>query len=87
MDYTQINTRIINKHATEAEWNEATNFVPLKGELIIYDPDEDHDYFRCKIGTGDKNKNVNELPFMYNIEAWEFTYDDGSKETKMVLLK
>ena len=29
--------RIVQKHDTEANWKKATNFVPLKGEIIVYD--------------------------------------------------
>ena len=56
-----IKTRIVNKHATESDWKKAINFVPLLGELIIYDPDEMYFYSRLKIGDG--TSNVNDLPF------------------------
>ena len=39
--------RIIQKHDTEANWKKATNFVPLKGEIIVYD-----DLKKIKIGDG-----------------------------------
>ena len=39
--------RIVQKHDTEANWDKATNFVPLKGEIIIYD-----DLKKIKIGDG-----------------------------------
>ena len=29
--------RIVQKHDTSANWAKATNFIPLKGEIIIYD--------------------------------------------------
>lgn len=48
--------RIIQKHDTEANWKKATNFVPLKGEIIIYD-----DLRKIKIGDG--KTNVNTLNF------------------------
>ena len=47
-----IKTRILHKHAAEADWNKATNFVPKNGELIIYDTDANHNYKRLKIGDG-----------------------------------
>lgn len=50
-----IKTRIQSKHETEANWNKATNFVPLKGEIIIYDPDTTYDYPRIKVGDGKTN--------------------------------
>jgi hypothetical protein len=31
----------------------ATNFIPLAGELIIYDVDDDHPKIRAKIGDGE----------------------------------
>lgn len=48
--------RIVQKHDTEANWKKATNFVPLKGELIIYD-----DLNKIKIGDG--TTKVNDLKF------------------------
>lgn len=39
--------RIVQKHDTKANWDKATNFVPLKGEIIIYD-----DLKKIKIGDG-----------------------------------
>lgn len=56
-----INTRILNKIDTQANWDILTDFVPKKGELIIYSPDENYDYSRIKIGDGITN--VKELPF------------------------
>lgn len=32
-----VNTRIKLKHDTTQNWNSAIDFIPLKGELIIYD--------------------------------------------------
>jgi hypothetical protein len=34
-----LQTRIQLKHDTEANWNKATSFKPLPGEVIIYDKD------------------------------------------------
>ena len=58
-----LKARIVHKHDVEANWLLATNFTPLKGELIVYDIDETHPYERIKIGDGVQN--VNDLPF-YN---------------------
>lgn len=57
-----LNTRIVHKHDTAANWNKATNFVPKQGELIVYDRDADYAYERIKIGDGATN--VNTLPFV-----------------------
>lgn len=58
----KLNGRIVHKHDVQANWEKATNFVPMKGELIIYDIDASHDYERMKIGDGETL--VNELPFV-----------------------
>ena len=53
MPLKNINTRIQNKHDTEANWLQTHwAFTPLAGELIIYDPDENHSLPRFKIGDG-----------------------------------
>lgn len=56
-----LNSRIIQKHDTEANWLKATNFKPMAGEVIIYDADQNYSYPRIKIGDG--NNFVNDLPF------------------------
>ena len=61
MSETRLSGRIVNKHDTEANWKKATNFVPMIGELIVYDADEVYGYERTKIGDG--KTNVNDLPF------------------------
>lgn len=47
-----INSRIIHKHDTEANWLKAVNFIPKQGELIVYDVDSNHEYERIKVGDG-----------------------------------
>lgn len=54
-------TRIVHKHDTEANWDKATAFVPLAGEIIVYDKDSTHNYARVKIGDG--TTKINNLPF------------------------
>lgn len=48
----QLNSRIIHKHDTEANWNKASGFIPKQGEIIIYDKDSTYSYERFKIGDG-----------------------------------
>ena len=60
--------RIILKHDIEANWNKAVTFVPKIGELIIYDPDDNYNYARIKIGDG--KLTVTNLPFCTEITAW-----------------
>lgn len=57
-----INGRIQHKHDIEENWLKATNFIPLIGELIVYDPDSSHTKARFKIGDGQTL--VNDLPFL-----------------------
>jgi hypothetical protein len=69
-----IKGRIINKHGTEEYWilsvyTDLTKsalrenpFIPLDGELIIYDPDSVYTHRRIKIGDGVTN--VVDLPFI-----------------------
>lgn len=61
-----VNTRVVFKHDTEANWILAVNFIPKKGELILYDPDPDttYDYTRMKIGDG--STKVSNLPFLFD---------------------
>ena len=54
-------TRIMQKHDTEANWALKTDFVPLAGEIIVYDKDDTHNYVRVKIGDG--TTKINNLPF------------------------
>jgi hypothetical protein len=39
-----IYTRAQQKHDIEANWIKAINFIPLEGEIIIYDADENYSY-------------------------------------------
>ena len=62
----KINSRIQQKHDVAANWAKATNFIPQKGEIIIYDAEynasgEETQAVRFKIGDG--SKTVNNLPF------------------------
>lgn len=58
----KINVRTQHKIDTYENWSKAENFVPLKGELIIYTTDESgNEIVKLKIGDG-KTK-VNDLPF------------------------
>ena len=62
------------KHDIAANWAKAVNFIPSKGEVIVYD-DMDPPF---KVGDGVRN--VNDLPFT-NIISWnEFPSKEGEKE-------
>lgn len=73
----QIFSRIAQKHDLEVNWLAATDFIPLQGEVIIYDKEVDQDgnllvlppdrtipysYARMKVGDGFTA--VNTLPFI-----------------------
>lgn len=68
----KLSTRIINKHATAAVWND-TNFTPLQGEVVIYDPSYDSKdgktYNRERMKIGDGSHTIQELPFANELEA------------------
>lgn len=63
-----IKTRIQLKSDTEANWNKAgpkdgsAGFVPLQGELIVYNADATHPFSRLKVGDG--STNIVNLPFI-----------------------
>lgn len=58
----KIKTRIQNKHDVEANWVQAVNFIPMAGEVIVYDQDGNYDKPRIKIGDGQTT--INNLPFV-----------------------
>ena len=58
--------RIVQKHDTKANWDKATNFIPLKGEIIIYD-----DLNKIKIGDG--TTTVVKLPYSTTINYNDLT--------------
>ena len=62
----RTNNRIIHKHDIEENWLKATNFIPQRGEIIVYDADEKYAYSRMKIGDGITI--VSKLPFINNRE-------------------
>ena len=74
----RLNTRIIHKHETEANWL-LSSLIPMKGELIVYDIDENYDYERIKIGDGVQN--VNDLPFVTNRSFIVTVSRDADKNT------
>ena len=67
-----ILSRIQHKHDTQANWEKAVNFIPLKGEIIVYDVDGTYSYSRIKIGDGATS--VVDLPFINEGEL--ITVDD-----------
>ena len=65
MSNKQLNARMQQKIDTYENWSKATNFIPLKGELIIYTTDENgNEKIGFKVGTGEEGKNVHQLDFV-----------------------
>lgn len=58
---TTINARITAKTDSATNWGKATNFTPLKGELIIYESESGTAAPRFKVGDGATK--VGNLPF------------------------
>lgn len=58
----KVKTRIQNKHDVEANWVQAVNFIPMAGEVIVYDQDSNYSMPRVKIGNGQTT--INNLPFV-----------------------
>lgn len=63
-----INARMQMKTDTALNWSKAINFIPKKGEIIIYEADSDYGYERMKIGDG--STKVNDLPFVIGAKDW-----------------
>lgn len=69
-----INGRYVQKHDVEANWLKATGFIPLEGELIVYEADETCAYPRFKVGDGATN--VNDLPFVESPTQADWNQND-----------
>lgn len=61
-----INSRILQKHDIQNNWDLLTDFIPLNAEIIIYDPDDKHAYPRMKCGDGVTL--LQNLPFIIDVE-------------------
>ena len=59
--------RIAQKIDTAANWEKAINFIPKKGEIIVYAKDENCSHDRIKIGDG--TAIVKQLPFIDESKA------------------
>lgn len=74
----EIYARTAQKHDTAVNWGKAMNFIPVKGEIIVYDPDDDYAYSRFKIGDGITV--ANELPFAAISPEELATFEQGVAE-------
>mgnify|MGYP006932857855 CR=1 FL=1 len=73
-----MKARITLLHKTEAAWNKIS-FQPKLGEIIVYDPDENYNYARLKIGDGIHE--LKDLPFLVEatINDKSFVAIDGGR--------
>lgn len=58
----RMNKRIISTHDIEANWQTIKTFIPERGEIIIFDSDENVNYSRIKVGDG--STSIMNLPFV-----------------------
>ena len=78
--------RLTLKHDIAANWAKAINFVPLAGEIIIYDGIvEDGKYIEIpKLKIGDGKTKLNDLPFVESdttkTSEINYTYYDDTLE-------
>lgn len=75
-----IKSRIVNKHDLESNWQLATGFTPMAGEIIVYDIDANYNYERIKIGDG--STNVNDLPFAVVQADWSVNDETSAAYVK-----
>ena len=72
-----MKARLSQLHKTEAEWDSIPDFVPMHGELIIFDVDTKHNYVRLKIGDGITK--LTYLPFFINDTVNDFLVNNSNK--------
>jgi hypothetical protein len=69
-----LNARLCQKIDTEENWNKAVNFIPLKGEIIVY-TDNDGKNERVKIGDGITK--VGDLDFIKSYLTYKYPSPEG----------
>jgi hypothetical protein len=74
-----MKARVSHLHRTEADWASLIDWAPAAGEMIVYDPDENHSYARIKIGDG--KKSLRELPFFIDAAIADFLLAQKYQET------
>jgi hypothetical protein len=75
-----MKARISQLHKTESEWAKLSSIVPEAGELIVYDPDKQHNYARVKIGDG--KRTIKELTFF--IDSAISTYLQNQRYSEVI---
>lgn len=62
-----FNVRIKLRNDSHSNWAKKTDFVPMDGEIVIYDIDNSHQYQLIKIGDGITK--LQDLPFINEFDA------------------
>ena len=76
MKQVPVKSRVVHKMDTAEHWSKAVGFIPLRGEIIIYDSESLNKPHRFKIGDGIRA--VTDLPFMDQIDnVYDDTIDGG----------
>ena len=60
-----LKLRIVNKHDTAANWNDAADFIPKAGEIIVYTDNK-------KLKVGDGTTKLAALPFVGDIDLTNY---------------
>lgn len=77
-----INARIAHKTDTTERWNSKINFIPLRGEIIVYsDHEQVDDGYENKINIpgikiGDGNAYLIDLPFLGSDSRYDAIYQE-----------
>lgn len=80
MSQKNLNTRMISKHDTQAKWENVSDFIPYKGEIIVYDRDDNYSYERFKIGDGITA--INDLSFATIQPDWSQNNENAADYVK-----
>ena len=86
-NYT-VKTRVQLKNDTEENWNKAINFIPLKGELIVYNAESGQNIDKTRLfprfKVGDGITTVVNLPFssFFTQSDWEEEDTDSQEYIK-----
>jgi hypothetical protein len=81
-----VKARFSQKHDIEANWLLASDFIPLEGEIIVYDADENNPIARLKIGDG--KTLINDLAFIdENTLKQLFDLKEDFEDTKQLVDK
>lgn len=76
-----VNARILARRGTTAEWNTIRQFIPMRGEVIIYtDHGQIEDEFHRKINVpgikiGDGNAYLIDLPFAGDDVSYQILHE------------